>query len=216
MKKIVFVLAAALVSTGAFAQSFSYGVKAGLNLSSITKYFDDYEDADKKMRTGFHVGLVGEYSFSEFVGLQAELLYSQQGMKVLPTVGDGKMTYNLDYINLPIMAKFYLVDGLSLEVGPQFGYLMSAKEKYSGFKGEMAEQNGETNLLDEKEVGKDFLKRMDVSAALGLSYRFAFGLDVSARYNLGLTKITDKMVDENDKKIAPKNGVIAVSVGYRF
>ncbi len=216
MKKFFFVVAAAVVSTGAFAQNFSYGVKAGLNMASVTKDGDDLEGADKKMRMGFHAGLVGEYQVSDIFGVQAELLYSQQGVKFVPTEGDGKDVAKLEYINLPIMAKFYLVDGLSLEVGPQFGYLMSAKRKVSDFKGEMAEENGEVDLLDEKAVGKDFLKRMDVSAALGLSYRFAFGLDVSARYNLGLTKISDKMVDENDKKISPKNGVIAVGVGYRF
>jgi predicted porin len=216
MKKLFFVVAAALVSTGAFAQNFSYGVKAGLNLSDVSKYNDDAEGADKGMRMGFHAGLVGEYQVNDFWGLQAELLYSQQGTKFTAKVGDGKMVTKLDYVNLPVMAKLYLYEGLSLEVGPQFGYLMSAKEKISGFPAE-SEMNGEVNLLDEKEVGeKDLLKRMDVSAAVGLSYKFAFGLDVSARYNLGLTKVSDKMYDNNEKKISPKNNVVMVGLGYRF
>ncbi len=214
MKKILFMAAAALVSTGAFAQGIQWGVKAGLNMASISD--NKTEGMNSKMRMGFHVGAVGEYTINDFVGVQAELLFSQQGQKMTPKEGDGKSVAKLSYLNLPVMAKLYLTDGLSLEVGPQFGYLMSAKRKSEDFPAE-SEMNGEQDLLDKKDMGvDDYMKRFDVSAALGLSYKFACGVDVAARYNLGLTKVSDKMVDDNDKKISPKNNVIAVSVGYRF
>ncbi len=211
MKKVLFVVAAALVSTGAFAQSFSYGVKAGVNFAKETKMDDmvlpigddEYLDmGDTKMRTGFHVGVVGEYTFNDFIGLQAELLYSQMGAKWKTTYEgfDVKLTDKADYLTLPVMAKLYLYEGLSLEVGPQFGYMLSGKMA--------TDVDGETD--DNSYYDEDDLNKFDVSAALGLSYRFAFGLDVSARYNLGFTD-TKKIVGEK-----VKNNVIAVSVGYRF
>ena len=216
MKKILFLAAAALLSTGVFAQGLSYGVKAGLNMANIGGT-EETTGVSQSMRMGFHAGVVGEYKVNDFWGVQAELLYSQQGMKMTLDNVDGKMVQKMDYINLPVMAKLSLAEGLSLEVGPQFGYLMSAKQVTSGFDTAATGIDNETvDLLDEKNVGKDYLKKLDVSAALGLSYRLACGVEVSARYNLGLTAMTDKDLDSNGKKLAPKNNVISVGVGYRF
>ncbi|RZJ55928.1 MAG: PorT family protein, partial [Flavobacterium sp.] len=35
----------------------------------------------------------------------------------------------LSYLNVPIMAKYYVIEKLSLEAGPQIGFLLSAKNQ---------------------------------------------------------------------------------------
>ena len=51
--------------------------------------------------------------------LQGDVLYSQQGAEF----DLGKV--DLDYVNVPIVFKYYLVKRLNLHVGPQFGFLVS-------------------------------------------------------------------------------------------
>lgn len=221
MKKIIFVALAAIVSTGAFAQNFEWGVKAGLNVSSVSKMKDilsiDEAGAAKfenKMRTGFVGGFFGEYVINDYFGIQAELLYSMQGSKYTFDAVDGagtlsvKSTVKTDYINLPILAKFYILEGFSVEIGPQFGYMISAKQKFSGIEDDVLEDAIIIELGGENLYDHDDLKKFDISAALGLSYKFNFGLDVFARYNLGLTEVY--------KDTKSKNGVLSLGVGYRF
>ena len=205
MKKIILVALAAIVSTGAFAQKFEWGVKAGLNLAKITDSGDE-----AKMRTGLAAGVFGEYVINDLFGIQAELLYSMQGLMFKESEGDITIKDVLkgDYINLPILAKFYVLEGLSVDVGPQFGYMVSLKNTLSGIPAEFEDEdegmvNGTTDLYKE-----DGVKKFDISVGMGLTYKLNFGLDVFARYNLGLTKVS-----EGDKS---KNSVIQVGVGYRF
>ncbi len=215
MKKLFYIVAVALVSTGAFAQKLSYGVKAGLNFSTITgdEFFFTADDmyADKSMRIGFHAGLTGECRFNDFIGMQAELLYSQQGLRQTSKDSDGKSVTRFDYLNLPVMAKFYLIDGLSLEAGLQLGYLMSAK-----LKGADSGSSSTVNLLDYEYSYSDNFIRFDIAAAFGLSYKFVSGIEVSARYNLGLTRLSNTTYDGSNKKPVSKNNVMAIGLGYRF
>lgn len=192
MKKIILAVAVVFFSTSAFAQHFEYGVKAGLNLATVTN-----TDGQAKFRPGIHAGAFAEYVINDYVGVQAELLYSMQGYRMKE---DGATaTVKLDYIVLPVLAKIYVVpEKLSLYVGPQFGYMVSAKIK--------AEVDG--NSVTENIYDNDGLKKFDVSASMGLSYRLPYNLEVSAGYNLGLTKIGDG----GDAK----NSVIQIAVGYRF
>lgn len=185
MKKIFFAALAALVSTGAFAQNIEWGAKAGVNLAKETKV------SNVKMRVGFHAGVFGEYVISDYFGVQGELLYSQMGYK--NTYGGLKQTFKSDYLVVPVLAKFYALEGLSVDLGPQFGYMLSATVK-----------QGKSKVNLYKAVDKKF----DVSAALGLTYEAYFGLDLYARYNLGLTKLGN--VGKG------KNNVISIGVGYRF
>lgn len=191
MKKIILLAAAVLLSTGAFAQQrgFQWGIKAGLNLATQTKV------DDAKFRPGLVAGAFGEYVINDFFGIQGELLYSMMGAK--GKIEGVTVTDKTDYITLPILAKLYILEGLSVDIGPQFGYMISAKAK-----GAAGDNSATRNYYD------DVDKKFDVSAAMGLSYKLNFGLDVFARYNLGLTKLADGADS--------KNSVIQVGLGYRF
>ena len=201
MKKLIVLAAALLISASAFAQ-FSYGIKGGLNLANISNSdkIADWYEADASMKPSLYLGVFGEYKVNDFLGIAPELVYSRQGYTLKEKGdGDGKINVRFNYLNVPIMAKIYLTDGLSLELGPQFGFLMSAKmwQKVDG-------------KTDTEDVKKD-TNSVDVSFGAGLSYSFG-KIFVQGRYNLGLTD-TAKDNDGDDKY---KNNVIQLGVGYRF
>ena len=179
------------------AQNVQFGAKAGVNFASING--DDTEEFD--MRTSFHVGAVAEFLFSEKFSLQPELIYSSQGAKMSDEGFD--FIIKLNYINLPIMAKYYVTEGLSLEVGPQFGLLLSAKAK-SEFDGE-----------SEEEDIKDDLNDFDFGINFGAGYKLENGLSFTARYNYGFSNLADSgSEDIGDTNF--NNGVIQLSVGFNF
>lgn len=182
MKKLMLMAAVAVFGFNfSNAQEVSFGLKAGVNLATFTG--DD--SAEAKGMTGYHLGGVVNFGITDRFSVQPELLYSAQGTD--SDLGD----FRLDYINVPVLAKFMVVDGLSIEAGPQIGFLTSSK-------------------LEGEEI-KDLVKKTDFSALLGLGYILDGGLNFAARYNFGLTNLNDSDLD-----IDLKNGVFQLSVGYMF
>ena len=59
--------------------------------------------------------------FTDKVGIQADLLYSQQGAEF--DAGE----FDLSYVNIPVVLKYYLVQGLNIQAGPQFGFVVDDK-----------------------------------------------------------------------------------------
>lgn len=186
MKKVILLVACLAMSVGAFAQDWSYGLKGGINLANIT-------DLDAKMKPSFHIGAFAEYRISDFFGIQPEFVYSRQGS--FEKVGNVKEWLRFNYINIPVLAKIYVLDGLSVNLGPQFGLLLNSKSKAKGSGSTL------TNKIDGS-------KGLDVSFAMGLSFNLDYNWFIDARYNLGLTDV--------NKHFDGKNGVLQVGVGYRF
>ena len=193
MKKTILLVAVALIGFNANAQSVDFGVKAGVNFASVSG--DDTDDLNS--RTGFHFGVIAGIPVSDNFSVQPELVYSQQGTEYSASEGyDGK--YKLDYLNIPIMAQFQVADGLHLEAGPQFGFLLSANEEYNS-----PGDSGEEDV-------SDFIKGTDISVGVGASYTMASGLGIGARYNLGVSEIFEENSGKN------QNSVIQISVSYLF
>ena len=169
------------------AQDVQFGLKAGVNLATITG--DVSGDFDS--RTSFHLGILSEIEISEMFSFQPELLYSSQGIK--DDIFDEKI--KLDYMNIPLMGKYYISEGISLEAGPQIGFLLSAKSDIDG----------------EEEDIKDSLKGIDFGLNFGLGYKMNCGLSFGARYNIGLSNFNNE-----DGLGSVKNSVFQISVGYFF
>ncbi len=196
-------LTAAAVMAFAFsnAQETRFGVKGGLNISNLG---GDVEDNSAIL--GFHVGGFAEIKLSEKFAIQPELLFSTQGSKIEDSGEDysAEDKLNLSYINLPIMAKFFVAPKFSLEAGPQIGFLVSAKDKYE------ETYLGETISSDEDV--KDNFKSIDFGLNLGAGFDFTENLSAGVRYNIGLSNIAD--ADDEDFKL--NNSVFSLSVGYKF
>ena len=132
---------------------------------------------------------------SDQFAIQPELLYSTQGVKLDFEGEEGDL--KLDYINIPIMFKYYVADAFSLELGPQIGFLVSADGKSDGVSVDI----------------KDETKSVDVSLGFGASYNFAEKFMLGARYNLGLTRVQEDVFPGESEW---KNSVFQISLGYKF
>ena len=221
IKKIIMVCIVALTTMSAMAQvtvnrgnyssqqqketSFSdkgsgflmkYGVKAGLNLTSMSN--DMAFDPGFGMGVGFRVGgfLNMRWGYrtensskgTGLWGFQPELMYSNQAVKT--DAGDVKM----NYIAVPLLLKVYPTTALSIEVGPELSYLISTSPS--------------TMAVDGAEIKVGDCKGMNVGLAAGLAYDFEMGLTVGARYTYGFTDMA--------KNLKWKNSNIQVTVGWMF
>jgi len=191
MKKIILFTALAMFAfTTVSAQGINVGAKAGLNLASVNG--DDTDDVDG--RTAFHVGGVVNIEISELFAVQPEIVYSAQGFTQnvdLGDLGSFESTARLDYINIPVLADITLIEGLSLQGGPQFGINVTSE----------VEVNGETGELDG-------IESLDIAAAIGAQYELPMGLFFQLRYVTGLTEIAEGG--------NVKNTNLSVSAGWFF
>jgi hypothetical protein len=179
---ITLFLACMVIGT-ASAQDVNIGIKGGLNLYNITGTFDD----DYDTRVNFHLGVLGHIHLGEHFGLQPEVLFSAQGA----TYGDDQKL-DLNYVNVPVLFQYMFNNGFRVHIGPQVGFLVSAK-------------------ADGDDV-KDLFKGTELAVTAGASYVHVpsgFGLDV--RYNHGLTNNY-----EDDDVVESFNRGFQVGIFYLF
>ena len=159
MKKILFVLVL-MLSAGIVANAqFKFGVKAAANFATTNGEGDE-------MKVGFSAGVLGQYKFTDRWAIQPEVLFNMQGPK------GNNLKINMGYVAIPVMAQFYIIDGLFVEAGPQIGILVSAKVKYDG--------GGSRDVKDSFESVEGALN-MGVgyelqNAPVGFFFRSSFGL----------------------------------------
>ena len=205
MRKIILTVAAVCAFGFANAQEAKFGIKGGLNLATFS---GDTDGLDLKSKAGVNIGGFVEVKLSDKVSLQPELLYSMQGTKIDQfELNDGNQTFlvdaniNMSYINVPIMLKYYAAEKFNLEVGPQVGFLLSAKT--------VAKANGN----EAEEDTKDNFKSVDFGLNFGTGYDFTKNISAGFRYNLGLANIA-KTEAGDDSKIS--NSVLSFSLAYKF
>ncbi|MEP6260338.1 MAG: porin family protein [Gillisia sp.] len=191
MKKlIVFVSLIIFIGTTLNAQeSWQFGIKGGVNFTKM----NSEEFAGNSNRVGFHVGLLTEIPLGNKFSIQPEVLYSTQGTKadVIMFGGNPTVSFHLDYIQVPLVIKWYLTQSLALEAGPSFNFLVNNEL------GSQRVQPLDRLLLFG--IESDFGRKFEFGGVLGASYKFGHNLLGSARYVYGLTDAFDS--DFNDKAI---------------
>ena len=167
MKKFCFVALAFVAVTTLFAQDPKFGIKGGLNLSTLT-------NQDNGWRTGFHAGLLSHIHVTPAFSLQPEVVYSSQGAKYELSSGSD-LNLKLNYVNIPVLLQYNFDNGFRLQGGPQVGFLTGVADKV-----------GDEEI---NSVSSDDFNSVDFSIPLGLSYLSQSGFGVDARYNLGVTDV---------------------------
>jgi hypothetical protein len=204
MKKVFVLIAVAIVSMSAMAQ-VQFGAKVGFDLTHFWG-----EDAPHGIQPNYQVGLMLEYKFSPKFAIAPEVVFAAQGGKATGDVYDddfdglikAKGTFHTNYINVPLMLKFYATPNFSIDFGPQAGFNVYSKMTASG-KLANVEAKESIDL-------KDNTKTVDFGVALGGTYNLTENAFVQARYTLGLTNVFD-IPDSHEK-----NGNIQIAFGMKF
>ncbi len=191
MKKLSYIIITLFLLAGfaktAEAQSpVNFGIKGGVNFANLS-------DGDADARTGFIGGLVIDLGLPLLpLGIETGAYYSQKGFETSGTL-------KLDYLEVPVLAKFSLGPpgpiSPSFVIGPYAGFLLNSE-----FEGE----SGAIDLDDATEsVDFGLLAGVGVDFNLGLTK-----LNVQARYGLGL-------VDAFDGQDS-KHRVLSLTAGIMF
>lgn len=175
-----------------------FGVKGGVNFSSVVG--DDFESPDS--RTSFNAGVLVEIPYSDRFSVQGEVLYSAQGFDISDDPNDPDTAYQLGYIQVPILAKVYLVEGLNIQVGPQVGFLINEEIDY-----QPTNDGGDIPIPNDPIVGPD-TQDINLGIAAGIEYKFTNGFFIQGRYNYGFSELFE------NRNV--HNSVIQAGVGFMF
>ncbi|MDR0865546.1 MAG: PorT family protein [Candidatus Symbiothrix sp.] len=207
-KRMKFIVLLVFLSFGLTTQAqLRFGIKGGLNLSTLSDYsdvlkvkslqLDDDMDGKALMRSGLHLGVLAQLDLPLDFFVQPEVLFSLQGVK--EKINGKSSTEALNYLQIPVYVGHKFNAGFGLDVivgaGPYFAYGVS----------------GTKNIFD-------VFKQYDVGAAAMAGIQIS-KLQVTLNYDFGLIDIYDN-VWETAKEVL-KNATISnrnlkVSIGYFF
>lgn len=214
MKKFFCILLLSTVYVFSVKAQFNLGVRAGMNVSSLTGNYEGY------VKNGPMVGITGSYTFHEQWRLQTGLLFSTKGQNGL-VFGEGltgkDARYSLSdirmyYLELPVTIGYKIPLSnhiyLTPEAGAFFACGLGGKAEYK------TNVDGGYLLTDWNpfEDGKlDAFNRFDSGMRFGVSadvYKFS----LSVHYDLGLVNLQDQL-GKTDKM---QSRSLSISLGYNF
>lgn len=237
-KKILFAAVSLFASLTAVAQrevgSFTLQPKVGMTVSSFTNdphmgavalsvkgAWDDPTGSSVRVvsysgikdKFGLIAGFEAEYQMSRRFSLSAGLLYSMQGAKYDDYLSeDFRITdakVRLEYVNIPIMANFYVVKGLALKAGLQPSFCVKDEVK-----GNLAVKVDEGETIVSSGVTMPDFKTFDLSVPVGVSYEY-HDFVIGALYNIGLTDVFGGTWDGGTGP-SSHNSVLQFTLGYKF
>lgn len=177
-----------------WAQRMQLGLKGGLIAST------SIQPSSSAARMGGVAGGWLRYPVAKGIGLQAELLYEQRGVK---TTQDERLGWEgilgsytrqertrLHYGSLPLLVRGQVGKFFGL-VGPQFSYLLAARQQAS------TQYSLNSTLVRpslpypeaETDYGTGDFRRWELGYTAGVGYQICARLALEVRYAAGLTKL---------------------------
>lgn len=189
-------------SSTSSASPVAFGVKAGMNVSSLT---NESGLDDQGSKIGFNAGVFANIPVATSFSIQPEVLYSQYGDKYDQTIAGTRYSSarHLDYIAVPVMFQYNIIPNLYLEAGPEFGFLVNAKNKLKN--------ETDNNTINESGDYKDSLNKFNFGIGLGAGYYFTDNIGITARYVAGATDIY-----KNNNGDAVRNNNFQVGLAFKF
>lgn len=181
------------------------GIKGGINFTNL--YVDEVED--ENMKVGFNLGLFAKLPVTTGLSIQPELLYSVKGSKLtydLGILGNNEYRFNLNYVEVPVLAVINVAKNFNLQAGAYAAYLAQANIKREDDDG----PNDEIANLNE-----DNFNRFDYGLVGGLGIDVE-SVTIGARYNYGLREVgkADNFGSQALKN--SKNSSISLYIGFGF
>lgn len=202
MKKLflaVAVLMIAAVSTvNAQTKFLRFGVKGGANLGKL-----DGSGFQDGFKLGYHLGAFAQVNLAKGFGVQGEVVFSSTKAETTDnyshiyqgvSTAEDRKKINLNYLSIPLLANIDLgTPRLKLQVGPQFGALVSDKKVLG--------------------AAKEAFKGGEISGVAGLWLQLPI-INISARYIIGFNDVknAESVVTTSNWK----NQSIQLGVGVSF
>ena len=198
MKKILLTAVMALMTIVSHAQNteretgtFTLQPMLGASFGYLSGDWVSAPGEKKKLIAGVVVGVEGEYYAAKWLCISAGMNYTMHGWRL--DYEDRSVVTRLNYLNFPVLANIYVLKGLALKTGVQFGCLLNAKDRVD---------------KDDENI-KDRCNKFCFSIPLGLSYEWDnFVFD--ARYNFAVSNTIDQV---NERK---RSQLIQLTFGYKF
>jgi hypothetical protein len=189
MKKTIILAATFFLLAGAAsAQKAHFGIKGGMNASSLNT---DPKNSDLETKIGFNAGLLAHiHGASKQWAFQPEVYYSAEGAKSK----SNNTKLNLGFLNVPVLVQYLFDNGFRIEAGPQIGFLLNAKTKVNSSSVSV----------------KDSYKSTNFSIPVGVGYLTSTGLGFDARYNFGISDIS------KSSAIKVHSNVFQFGIFYQF
>ena len=216
------------------------GVKGGICIPNLSAGSNNENPLSNgySSRTGSDFGVLATLQFSKWLSLQPEIIYSQQGgkhngLQAIPNpygsvppyfYADFKNTAKLNYLQVPIMARFdfRLQKKLNLyaNAGGFTGFLLSAKSVSNGSSFIYADEAGKQPVtpsaqsFDSTSDIKSSVHKFNagVIGAIGFSYQFASGkIFIEGGGNYGFINI--QKFKEDGKNYS---GAATIHIGYLY
>jgi len=184
-----------------------FGVKGGLNLSTLCKCENSVEE--DKFRVGANAGIYGYGGITSFFGIQTEVLYSGKGTRISKYndaigVEAGQINFNLHYLEVPVFAKFN-IGPLGIGAGVYGAYLLDANMSNINYRSDFPT----VNLYDISD--KDFNK-FDFGGLLDVSIN-AKSVTAGIRYAEGFRKVSNSTAG-NYFLGDSRNAAVSVYIGF--
>lgn len=213
MKKTKTLLAALLVAFSfagtASAQSFSYGIVAGLNLTKLklSGSAESLGNFSSDNRAGWYVGPKVAFNTVIGIGIDASLQYSQRKLKITGVDEIGEVSQQKTYrtIEIPVNVRYNIglgkVASVYISTGPQFGFAL---------------QNMKWN-----DIGDGFSRNnMNTTWNVGAGVRLLDHLEIGLGYNFALGKAGKILGSYNgsstDAELEYKTNTFQVQMAYMF
>nr|WP_308535625.1 porin family protein [uncultured Prevotella sp.] len=228
MKRLFLFLLGSASAITSMAQSdpctWSLIPHVGVSISNSTNDYIQTMNGESSSNSTFRSGFVGgvevRYQSSDCLAISAGLNYTQAGWayddKDLGVDDKGKGTifhdanYRLNYLDLPLTAHFFVVNGLAVNIGLQPSFMLNGNTKFE-FQTYTVDKEGKRTFTENEvlsgDLPKEAFKEFVLSVPLGLSYEYQ-NVVLDARYVFGLTKVMNFLNG--------KNRMITLTVGYKF
>jgi hypothetical protein len=161
-----------LIQLNARAQKFNYGIVAGVNMVQLAPIGNDHPHLFDRPRASFNINAHIGYKYNKNWGLTVEPGFMTKGGSIQND--DSKL--KLNYLQIPILADYYLNDRISISFGPELAYLLSAQIKIDG------------NAIDAQKV---YDQKFELSGVIGLNFELESNIDMGVRYSHGLMHISE-------------------------
>ncbi|MBS1557431.1 MAG: PorT family protein [Bacteroidetes bacterium] len=194
--KWLLVFSALFLAADMYAQKqIDFGVKGGINFAGLALSPDGkIAGVTYNIRPAYHFGIYAQ-ARRKNLALQPELIFSNQGQNFTTPYYSNLYT-QLNYIQLPVMVKYYLAGGLYVQAGPQISRL-------TGANGYIVTVDNQGNLGQATPGDlKNYIHQYDFSFGFGAGLEFPFGGGISIRYTTGISDVNKYTLS----KSFPTNG----------